>query len=159
MRADAPLVLEAHGLTKRFPGVVANDDVSLELHAGEVLALLGENGAGKSTLVKMLFGLYRPDEGEIRVKGEVVNLRSPGDAIALGVGMVHQHFQLVPPMTVAENVVLGAEPTRGRLIDLGSAAARVRELSDRYHLFVPADAIVEDLPVGTQQRVEIVKAL
>jgi ABC-type uncharacterized transport system ATPase subunit len=159
MRADAPLVLEAHGLTKRFPGVVANDDVSLELHAGEVLALLGENGAGKSTLVKMLFGLYRPDEGEIRVKGEVVHLRSPGDAIARGVGMVHQHFQLVPPMTVAENVVLGAEPTRGRLLDLASAEARVRELSDRYHLFVPADAIVEDLPVGTQQRVEIVKAL
>ncbi len=153
------LLLEARGLTKRFPGVVANSDVSLRLQRGEILALLGENGAGKSTLVKMLFGLYRPDEGEILLHGQRVDLRSPKDAISRGVGMVHQHFQLVPPMTVAENVVLGAEPVKGGFVDIGAATAAVRELSERYGLSVPPEAIVEDLAVGIQQRVEIIKAL
>jgi simple sugar transport system ATP-binding protein len=156
----AEVLLEARHLTKRFPGVVANSDVSLVLHRGEILALLGENGAGKSTLVKMLFGLHRPDEGEIVLRGEPVVLRSPGDAIARGVGMVHQHFQLVPPFTVAENIVLGSEPTRrAGVLDARRASAQVRELSARYGLAVDPDAVVEDLPVGTQQRVEIVKAL
>jgi len=157
-RQGTPL-LAARGLTKRFPGVVANADVDLELWPGEILALLGENGAGKSTLVKMLFGLYGADEGEIWIKGEHVHLRSPADAIARGMGMVHQHFQLVPVMSVAENVVLGAEPSVGPLLDLGAASRRVRELSDRYGLAVDPDAAVEDLAVGAQQRVEIVKAL
>ncbi len=154
------VLLEARHVTKRFPGVVANSDVSLTLHRGEILGLLGENGAGKSTLVKMLFGLYRPDEGEIAIKGEVVHMKSPREAIKRGVGMVHQHFQLVPVMTVAENVVLGAEPVRGGgFMDLAKASASVAELSRRYGLEVDPTAIVEDLPVGTQQRVEIIKAL
>ena len=154
-----PLVLEAHHLTKRFPSVVANDDVSIELRRGEILGLLGENGAGKSTLVKMLFGLYHPDEGEILVKGEPVHLRSPGDAIERGVGMVHQHFQLVPVFTVAENIMLGAETHKGPFLDVTAASQRIRELSRQYGLAVDPTALVEELPVGTQQRVEIIKAL
>lgn len=161
MPADpgAPVVLEVRRLTKRFPGVIANQDVSLTLRKGEILALLGENGAGKSTLVKMLFGLYAPDEGEILIKGQVVQLRSPGDAISRGVGMVHQDFQLVPNLSVADNVVLGGEPLRRRLLDSKAASQQVRELSDRYGLAVDPDSVIEDLPVGTQQRVEIIKAL
>jgi ABC-type uncharacterized transport system ATPase subunit len=154
-----PLALEARGITKRFPSVVANDDVSIQLRRGEILGLLGENGAGKSTLVKMLFGLYHPDEGEILINGEVVHLRNPGDAIDRGVGMVHQHFQLVPVFSVAENIVLGAESHRGPLLTTPVAAKRIRELSQQFGLAVDPDAIVEDLPVGTQQRVEILKAL
>jgi simple sugar transport system ATP-binding protein len=157
---NAPIVLEAHGITKRFPGVLANDNVDLALHKGEILALLGENGAGKSTLMNMLYGLYHPDEGEISIKGEKVTLESPKDAIARGVGMVHQHFQLVPVMTVAENVILGAEITRmGRVLDLDEAAQKVAQLSHQYGLDVDPTAVVEDLPVGMQQRVEIIKAL
>jgi simple sugar transport system ATP-binding protein len=156
---DQPIALEARGLTKRFPNVVANDDVSITLHRGEILGLLGENGAGKSTLVKMLFGLYHPDEGEIVIGGEPVRLRNPGDAIARGVGMVHQHFQLVPVFTVAENIILGAETHKGPFLDTRTADERIRELSARYGLTVDPDALVEDLPVGTQQRVEILKAL
>jgi ABC-type uncharacterized transport system ATPase subunit len=157
--AAAPLALEARGITKRFPSVVANDDISIQLRRGEILGLLGENGAGKSTLVKMLFGLYHPDEGEISINGEVVHLRNPGDAIARGVGMVHQHFQLVPVFTVAENIVLGDESHAGPFLTTSVAAARIRELSHRFGLAVDPDAVVEDLPVGTQQRVEILKAL
>lgn len=158
--AERPVVLEAKGITKRFPGVLANDSIDLKLYQGEILAMLGENGAGKSTLMNILYGLYRPDEGEIWIKGEHVQLSSPRDAIARGVGMVHQHFQLVPVMTVAENVVLGAEVTRaGGRLDRREAAKRVRALSDKYGLKVDPTAIVEDLPVGTQQRVEIIKAL
>jgi simple sugar transport system ATP-binding protein len=155
----ADMILEARHLTKIFGPVVANDDVSLTLERGEIRALLGENGAGKSTLVKMLYGLYAPDAGEIWIKGEQVALRGPGDAIVRGLGMVHQHFQLVPVMTVAENVVLGAEPTKGGRLDMATAVAQVRELSERYSLAVDPEATVEDLPVGTQQRVEIIKAL
>ena len=159
-KSDQPIVLEAKGITKRFPGVLANDRVDLRLHKGEVLALLGENGAGKSTLMNMLYGLYHPDEGEIWIKGEQVMLKNPRDAIDRGVGMVHQHFQLVPVMNVAENVVLGSEITRGAgWLNRRQAAKRVRELSQQYGLEVDPLAIVEDLPVGTQQRVEIIKAL
>ncbi|MBP9501578.1 MAG: ABC transporter ATP-binding protein [Candidatus Promineofilum sp.] len=158
--ADAPIVLEATGITKQFPGVLANDRIHLTLRRGEILAMLGENGAGKSTLMNILYGLYTPDAGEIHIKGEQVTLHSPGDAIARGVGMVHQHFQLVPVMTVAENVILGAEVTRmGGYIDKREANRRVRELSEQYGLEIDPTAVVEDLPVGLQQRVEIIKAL
>jgi simple sugar transport system ATP-binding protein len=157
--AKGRIVLEARGLTKRFPGVLANDSVDLLIHQGEILALLGENGAGKSTLMNMLYGLYRPDEGEIWIKGEKVTLQNPRDAINRGVGMVHQHFQLVPVMTVAENVMLGAEVIRNGRLDRRAARQQVRELSQKYGLQVDPKAIVEELPVGTQQRVEIIKAL
>lgn len=153
------VALEARGLTKRFPGVVANDDVSLTVHRGEILALLGENGAGKSTLVKMIYGLYAPDEGEILIKGEAVKLKGPRDAIKRGIGMVHQHFQLVPVFTVAENVILGDEPHRGPMVNMRKARAEVARLAEEFGLQVDVDARVEDLPVGTQQRVEILKAL
>lgn len=154
------IVLEAKGITKRFPGVLANDKVDLLLFKGEILALLGENGAGKSTLMNMLYGLYHPDEGEIWIKGEKVELKNPRDAINRGVGMVHQHFQLVPVMTVAENVMLGSEITRGfGILSRREAVRRVMELSKQYGLEVDPTAMVEDLPVGMQQRVEIIKAL
>lgn len=153
------IVLQAKGITKRFPGVLANDSVDLALRQGKILALLGENGAGKSTLMNMLYGLYHPDEGEIWIKGEKVELKNPRDAIDRGVGMVHQHFQLVPVMTVTENVMLGAEVTRNGRLDMRNAAKRVLELSQQYGLRVDPTAVIEDLPVGTQQRVEIIKAL
>jgi general nucleoside transport system ATP-binding protein len=152
--------LELRGITKRFGRIVANDGVDFDLRAGEVHALLGENGAGKSTLMSILYGLYRPDEGEIRVRGEPVTIESPRRAIDLGIGMVHQHFMLIPVMTVAENIVLGDEPrSAGGLLDVQAADARVRELSERFGLAVSPDAVVEDVSVGQQQRVEILKAL
>ena len=154
-----PPVLEVVGLTKTFPGVIANQDVSLTVHKGEIVALLGENGAGKSTLVKMIYGLYRPDEGEIKIKGESVRLSGPREAIRRGVGMVHQHFQLVPVFTVAENIILGDEPRKLSFVEMRKAVKQVNELSAKYGLAVDARAIVQDLPVGTQQRVEILKAL
>src|SRR3954449_1853587 len=157
--ADDALALELRGITKKFPGVVANDHVDFDLRRGEVHALLGENGAGKSTLMNVLYGLYQPDEGEILVKGEPIRLHSPKDAIKHGIGMVHQHFMLIPVMTVAENIVLASEPRRGPLLDMDAAAARVRELSKRYGLAVDPDARVEDIGVGMQQRAEILKAL
>jgi simple sugar transport system ATP-binding protein len=158
-RAGA-LKLELRGITKRFPGVVANDSIDLEVESGEILALLGENGAGKSTLMNVLYGLYSADEGEILIDGEVQNFTSPSDAIAAGIGMVHQHFMLVPVFSVVENVVLGDEPTsRGGILDLRRGRKRLREISDRYGLAVDPDAITEDLPVGIQQRVEIIKVL
>ena len=158
--ADAAPVLELRGITKRFPGVVANDRVDFDLRAGEVHALLGENGAGKSTLMNVLYGLYQPDDGQIRVKGRDVRIHSPKEAIELGIGMVHQHFMLIPVMTVAENIVLATEPTRaGVLLDYSAARERVRELSERFGLAVDPDARIENITVGQEQRVEILKAL
>lgn len=154
-----PPVLEVRNITKRFPGVLANDKVSFTLEAGEIHAFLGENGAGKSTLMNILYGLYQPDEGEIFINGKQVTITSPLDAIRMGLGMVHQHFMLVPTVTVAENIMLGNEIKRGGLIDTRTANSRIRALSEQYGLAVPPEAIVENLPVGIQQRVEIVKAL
>jgi simple sugar transport system ATP-binding protein len=158
VQSEAP-ALELRGITKRFGPVVANDGIDFDLRRGEVHALLGENGAGKSTLMSILYGLYSPDEGEIRVGGEPVEVDSPSRAIELGIGMVHQHFMLVPVMTVTENIVLGEEPTRGVLLDVRKGAARVKELSDRYGLAVDPDAVIEEVSVGMQQRVEILKTL
>ena len=153
-------VLEAKNISKRFPGVLANDQVDLTLHQGEVLALLGENGAGKSTLMNILYGLYQPDDGQIMVKGKTVKMGNPRDAINLGIGMIHQHFQLVAVFTVAENVILGEEVTRGRgVLDKRRTIKEVRELSEQYGLPIDPTAITEELPVGMQQRVEIIKAL
>jgi simple sugar transport system ATP-binding protein len=154
-----PPVLEVRNITKRFPGVLANDQISFTLEEGEIHAFLGENGAGKSTLMNILYGLYAPDEGEILIRGKPAAIRGPNDAIRQGLGMVHQHFMLVPTLTVAENIMLGTEITSGLLIDQRKANARIRELSDQYGLHVPPEALVHDLPVGVQQRVEIVKAL
>jgi general nucleoside transport system ATP-binding protein len=148
------------GITKRFPGVVANDHVDFDLRKGEVHALLGENGAGKSTLMNILYGLYKTDEGEILSRGQKVSFHSAKDAIDRGIGMVHQHFMLIPVMTVAENIVLATEPTTaGVLLDYDEAVKRVREISERFGLAVNPTARVENISVGQQQRVEILKAL
>ena len=152
--------LELRGITKRFGTLVANDSISLSVEPGEIHALLGENGAGKSTLMNVLYGLYQADEGEIVLDGQVQKFSGPGDAMAAGIGMVHQHFMLIPVFTVAENVALGNEPTKGiGALDLQAARARVQEISDRFGFDVDPDALIEDLPVGVQQRVEIIKAL
>jgi simple sugar transport system ATP-binding protein len=153
-------ILELRGITKRFPGVLANDAIDFDLEAGEVHALLGENGAGKSTLMNILYGLYTPDEGEIRLRGQPIELGSTKAAIEHGIGMVHQHFMLIPVMTVAENIVLASEPRHaGVLLDHQAAAARVHELSERYGLAVDPSARIDRITVGQQQRVEILKAL
>src|SRR5438477_1210399 len=139
MADDAP-ALELRGITKRFPGVVANDEIDFDLRRGEVHALLGENGAGKSTLVNVLYGLYRPDEGEIRINGAPVTMGSPKEAIEAGIGMVHQHFMLIPVMTVAENIVLATEPTKGGvLLDFDAARERVRILSQTFKFPIDPD--------------------
>ena len=151
--------LEALDITKLFPGVVANKDIDLTLHEGEILALLGENGAGKSTLMNIIYGLYQPTEGQIRVDGSPVVMHSPRDAIDLGIGMVHQHFQLVPVMSVVDNIMLGSETVDRGLLDRQGVSARIQELSQRYNMPVDPNSIIEDLPVGVQQRVEILKAL
>ncbi|NJK78533.1 MAG: ABC transporter ATP-binding protein [Chloroflexaceae bacterium] len=158
---NAPRIqtLELRGVTKAFPGVLANDQVSLDVRSGEILALLGENGAGKSTLMKILYGLYQPDVGEILMNGQPVTIRSPQDAINLGIGMIHQHFMLVPELTVAENIALGLKSSRGLLLDLDRVAARVTTLAQTYGLKVDPAARVGSLAVGQQQRVEIIKAL
>ncbi len=153
------LVLEMRGIRKQFPGVLANDDVSLEVRHGEVHALLGENGAGKSTLMNILYGLYRPDSGEIRLNGRRVAFSSARDAIGAGIGMVHQHFMLIPVMTVAENIVLGVEPRAGVLLDERGAEQGVLELSQQFGLVVDPTALVSEISVGQEQRVEILKAL
>src|ERR687893_2778575 len=159
MTEQREVVLEARQVTKIFPGVVANKNVNLVLHKGEVLALLGENGAGKTTLMNILYGLYHQEEGEILVDGRSVRIKSPSEAIKLGIGMVHQHFMLVPVFTVAENIMLGTETVRGGRLDLDHARQRIRELASRFNFAIDPDARVEDLSVGQQQRVEIVKAL
>jgi general nucleoside transport system ATP-binding protein len=155
----ATVAVELSGIAKRFPGVVANEAVDLVVRTGEVHALVGENGAGKSTLMKILYGMQAPDEGTIAVNGTVTRFRSPKDAIALGIGMVHQHFMLADNLTVAENVILGAEPTRGGRLDLDAARERIRELSRTYGMAVDPDRLVEELTVGERQRVEILKVL
>ena len=152
--------LELRGITKRFGPVVANDGIDLTIEPGEIHGLLGENGAGKTTLMNVLYGLLDPDDGEILVDDQKMTFSSPNDAMAAGIGMVHQHFMLVPVFTVAENVILGAEQTRNLgLLDLDAARAQVREVSEQYGFDVDPDAVVEELPVGVQQRVEIIKAL
>jgi ABC-type uncharacterized transport system ATPase subunit len=152
-------VLEVRNVTKRFPGVLANDQISFTLDKGEIHAFLGENGAGKSTLMNILYGLYSPDEGEIFINGQKVEIKEPRDAIDLGIGMVHQHFQLVAPLTVTENMILGAEVTRGPFLDRRKAAIQIEALSEQYGLHVDPVAVVGTLPVGVQQRVELLKTL
>jgi ABC-type uncharacterized transport system ATPase subunit len=155
-----PPILELRGITKAFPGVLANDHIDLTLQQGEVHALLGENGAGKSTLMNILYGLYSPDAGTVTVRGKPVEIADPNDAIAQGIGMVHQHFMLVPVLTVTENVMLGVESIRnGLFLDRAAAARRIRDISEQYGLEVDPDAYVRELPVGVQQRVEIIKIL
>jgi simple sugar transport system ATP-binding protein len=159
MTNETGLALQAKNVTKRFPGVLANDSVDFDLRKGEIHVLLGENGAGKTTLMNIIYGLYDADTCQMFLNGEQVNIRDPNDAIARGIGMVHQHFMLIPVFTVAENIMLGAETTRGLTLDRRGVVAQVRELSQQYGLEVDPEAYVSDLPVGVQQRVEIVKAL
>jgi simple sugar transport system ATP-binding protein len=151
--------LELRGITKRFGDLVANDSIDLVVEPGEIHALLGENGAGKSTLMNVLYGLYHPDAGEILIDDQPVTFSGPGDAMRAGIGMVHQHFMLIPVFTVAESVELGHERTRFGFLNQRAARREVREVSERYGLHVPVDALIQDLPVGVQQRVEIIKAL
>lgn len=153
-------ILELKGITKKFPGVLANDHIDLALNKGEILALLGENGAGKTTLMNILYGLYQPDEGKILVRGEELITESPTDAIKAGIGMVHQHFMLIPVFTVTENVMLGEETVKyGDFLDRQKAAKRILEISESYNLEVNPNNYIKDLPVGVQQRVEIIKLL
>ena len=159
MENSPQYVIEMLHITKEFPGIKANDDITLQLRKGEIHALLGENGAGKSTLMSVLFGLYQPEEGEIRKNGQTVKINDPNDATALGIGMVHQHFQLVDVFTVLDNIILGAETTKMGFLQKKEARKKVQELSERYGLSVDLDAKVEDITVGMQQRVEILKML
>ncbi len=159
MTDPTPLAVELRGITKRFPGVVANSDIELRVRRGEVHAIVGENGAGKSTLMKTLYGMHRPDEGQILIDGREVTFRNPGDAIAAGIGMVHQHFMLADNFTVLENIVLGSEPTKGGRLDRAEARRRIATISDNYALGLEPDTLVEDLGVGDRQRVEIAKVL
>ena len=156
---DTPYAIEMLHITKRFPGIVANDDVTLQLRKGEIHALLGENGAGKSTLMSVLFGLYQAEEGEIRKDGKVVSSKNPNDANSLGIGMVHQHFQLVECFTVLDNIIMGVEPTKHGFLQKGEARKKVLALSEKYGLQVDPDARIEDITVGMQQRTEILKML
>ncbi|MBR0410456.1 MAG: ABC transporter ATP-binding protein [Eubacterium sp.] len=155
----AEYAIEMRNITKRFPGIIANDNITLTLKKGEIHALLGENGAGKSTLMSVLFGLYQPEEGEIFKDGKKVTIHDPNDANRLGIGMVHQHFKLVECFTVLDNIILGVEPTRKGLLKKDEARKRVLALSEKYHLKVDPDALIEDITVGMQQRTEILKML
>lgn len=159
MNNNESIALEARHITKRFPGVVANNNVDFTLKKGEIHGLLGENGAGKSTLMNVIYGLYTPDEGEIYIEGEKVEINTPHDAIDHGIGMVHQHFMLVPVFSVTENIILGSETTKGTSLDLDKARKQIEQLSKDFGLEVDPKAIIEDIPVGVQQRVEIIKAL
>ncbi len=152
-------VIEMLHITKKFPGIIANDDITIQLKKGEIHALLGENGAGKSTLMSVLFGLYQPEEGVIKVKGEEVKIKGPLDANALGIGMVHQHFKLVHNFTVLQNIVLGMETVKNGFLKMDDARKKIMDLSERYNLFIDPDALISDITVGMQQRVEILKML
>ena len=152
-------VIEMLNITKEFPGIKANDNVTLQLKKGEIHALLGENGAGKSTLMSVLFGLYQPDQGTIKKDGKVVHINNPNDANALNIGMVHQHFKLVDVFSVLDNIILGAEDARLGFLQKKDARKKVLELSDRYGMRIDPDALIEDISVGMQQRVEILKML
>ena len=156
---DTDYVIEMLHITKEFPGIRANDDVTLQLRRGEIHALLGENGAGKSTLMSVLFGMYQPENGTIKKDGREVKINDPNDATALHIGMVHQHFKLIDVFTVLDNIILGAEDTRMGFLQKKQARAKVSALSERYGLAVDLDAKVEDITVGMQQRVEILKML
>ena len=156
---EATPVLEVRGITKRFPGVLANDNIDFKLEKGQIHCMLGENGAGKTTLMNVIYGLYQPDEGEILVNGDRVTIKSANDAIKLGIGMVHQHFMLIPVFTVVENIILGDEVQVGPFLDRRKAASEIMELSKRFGLEVEPDALIGDLSVGARQRVEIIKAL
>ena len=156
---ETPYAIEMLHITKRFPGIIANDDITLQLRRGEIHALLGENGAGKSTLMSVLFGLYQPEEGEIRKDGQVVSINDPNDANALGIGMVHQHFKLVECFTVLDNIIMGVEPQKYGFLQKKEAREKVMALSERYGLHVDPDALIEDITVGMQQRTEILKML
>ena len=152
-------IIEMLDITKKFPGIIANDHITLQIKKGEIHALLGENGAGKSTLMSVLFGLYQPEGGCIKIRGKEVRINNPLDANALGIGMVHQHFKLVHNFTVLQNIVLGNEDTRHGLLEMKKARKKVMELSQKYHLSVDPDAEIQDITVGMQQRVEILKML
>ena len=152
-------IIEMSGITKEFPGIIANDNITLQLRKGEIHALLGENGAGKSTLMSVLFGLYQPEKGSIKVRGREVKIKGPLDANALGIGMVHQHFKLVHNFTVLQNIVLGMETVKHGFLKMDDARKKVIELSQRYGLYIDPDALIEDITVGMQQRVEILKML
>ena len=151
--------IEMLNITKRFPGIVANDNISLQLKKGEIHALLGENGAGKSTLMSVLFGLYQPEEGIIKKDGKEVKISNPNDANDLGIGMVHQHFKLVECFSVLDNIILGVEPNKAGFLQKSEARKKVMELSDKYNLQIDPDALIEDITVGMQQRTEILKML
>jgi simple sugar transport system ATP-binding protein len=159
MTSQSSLAVDMQGITKRFPGVIANDSIDFQLKKGEIHALLGENGAGKTTLMKCLYGLYEANEGDIIINGKKVDITSPNVAISHGIGMVHQHFMLVPPFTVAENIILGMEPTKNGMINRKKAAKNVKKLSEQYSLNVEPEEKIQDVSVGMQQRVEIIKAL
>ena len=152
-------VVEMKGITKIFPGTIANDNVNFDLLRGETHVLLGENGAGKTTLMNILYGLYQPEKGEIYIKGNKVKIANPNDAISLGIGMVHQHFKLVHNFTVAENIILGKETKKGVLLDIGKARNDVKKLADKYGFNINPDDLIEDITVGQQQKVEILKTL
>ena len=159
MGENTPYAIEMLNITKRFPGIIANDNITLQLRRGEIHALLGENGAGKSTLMSVLFGLYQPEKGTIKKDGKVVSIKNPNDATALGIGMVHQHFKLVECFTVLDNIIMGVEPTKMGFLQKKEARRKVMELSERYGLHVDPDAKIEDITVGMQQRTEILKML
>ncbi len=156
---EKTIAIQMKDIVKKFGDFTANDHINLTVHKGEVHAILGENGAGKSTLMNVLYGLYRPTSGEIFVGGKKVAIDSPKKAIEMGIGMVHQHFMLVPPYTVTENIILGMEPRKGLVVDLKEARKRVQEISERYNMQVDPDAKIEDISVGMQQRAEILKVL
>lgn len=152
-------ILEIKNVTKRFPGVLANDRISFELREGEIHAILGENGAGKTTLMNIIYGLYQPDEGEIKIHGKTVVIKSPRDAINLGIGMVHQHFTLVSNMTALDNIILGREPVKGPMLDRKKARKTITELKNKFKLDIDLDAKIWQMSVGEKQKVEILKAL